>query len=133
MDTVTFFWFAVNALAVHRITRLISADTIPIIRKPREWLLRRWPSEDTVFMPSEVTVPEHDPAYVDGTTTVVFQDGDEWFAIRPHWLGDLVTCAWCVSMYVAPVVIAADYFWDWWPWVAISLAYSTVTGLLGNE
>ncbi len=133
MDTVTLLWFAVNALAVHRITRLISADTIPVMRRPREWLLRRWPSSDTVFMPSEVTVPDHDPAYVDGTTTVVFQDGDEWFAIRPHWLGDLITCTWCVSMYVAPFVIAADYWLGWWPWVAISLAYSSITGLLGNE
>jgi len=133
MDTVTLLWFTVNALAVHRITRLISADTIPVIRRPREWLLRRWPSSDTVFMPSEVVSVDDDLVVVDGTGTVVFQEGDEWFAIRPHWLGDLITCTWCVSMYVAPFVIAADYWLGWWPWVAISLAFSSVTGLLGNE
>lgn len=50
---------------------------------------------------------------------------------RP-WLGYLVTCPWCVGMWVAAagVPAAALLPWPWIAWPALAAACSTVTGLL---
>lgn len=51
--------------------------------------------------------------------------------MRP-WVGYLVTCPWCVSVYVATaaVVAAALLPWPWVAWPALAASSSTVTGLL---
>src|SRR3990172_1052891 len=51
----TLMWeLLVDALAVYRLTRLITLDGFPPIRRAREWVLRRWPSEDTELAESEM-------------------------------------------------------------------------------
>lgn len=50
---------------------------------------------------------------------------------RP-WLGYLVTCPWCVGLWlsIAAVLAAAFLPWPWVAWPALTAASSSVTGLL---
>ena len=48
-----------------------------------------------------------------------------------HWIMDLVHCSWCLSIWVAGGVVALmSLLPTLWPWVAVPLAFSTVTGHL---
>lgn len=122
------------AFAVHRITRLIVADSFPPVRKLRERLLSRWPSEDTVFTDEWVTHTTGEPETLGGAE-VLFVDGAGWVARSPHWLGELVTCVWCASFWIAS--LAAVALWlsgavelPIIGWLALPFAYSTVAGLI---
>jgi hypothetical protein len=85
--------FAVDALAVSRIVRLIQVDEIPV-GAVREKIL-----------------DEH---------------GDKTAA-------DLLTCPWCLSVWVSAGVAIARLCWPRaWSWVARGLAASAVTGHLAH-
>lgn len=48
-------------------------------------------------------------------------------------LAEWVQCPWCVSMYVAPVVVALHALLPTiWPYAAVVLAFSAVAGLLAT-
>jgi hypothetical protein len=48
-------------------------------------------------------------------------------------LAEWVSCPWCVSMYVAPVVVALHALLPgFWPYAAAVLAFSAVAGLLAT-
>lgn len=116
----------VDLLAAYRLTRLATTDTFPPILAARAWLLRRYPDENTQFGDSEV---------VDGQTEtgvrVVPLSLGWWIAERPHWLGELITCPWCASMWLAAgVVLVRDF--AAWRWIALVLAFSAVAGLLST-
>ena len=50
------------------------------------------------------------------------------------WFVDLLSCMWCVSVYVAAGATVLTYFcWSWWQWVALALAATAVTGFLGER
>ena len=50
------------------------------------------------------------------------------------WLFRLVSCNWCVSVWIAgPVVLLAVYENSWWSWVCFALSLTTVTGFLGER
>ena len=88
----------VAALTVHRVTRLVVADTI---LEPLRWrILARWPADDTTFTDEWVTVNDTTTA---GAPVVELEDG-LWAATSPHWLGTLITCVWCASVWVATAV-----------------------------
>jgi len=36
-----------------------------------------------------------------------------------EWFTDLVTCSWCTSMWIAPPVAAAGWYWGHSPWFVI--------------
>ena len=107
----------VAALAVHRLTRLIVADTV---LDPVRWrLLARWPADDTTFTADWVTV---DDTTTGGAPVVELDTPGLWAATEPHWLGTLITCVWCASMWVAaavtvvlwaagPIVLPAVVWW----------------------
>lgn len=119
----------INALAVFRISRLVATDDFPLIKSAREWLLRRWPSDDTEFFASEVETV--DGGYeVRNTKTSVVPYEDRYIPVYPHWLGVLVSCIWCNSWWVALSVILIDYWWAGWRWIALGFAYSAIAGLL---
>ena len=63
-------------LATWRVTRFVVQDDMPLVYYPREWVIRR-------RLDHEMT-PYTKPAY-----------WNHW------WLGELVTCPWCASAYVA--------------------------------
>ena len=49
-----------------------------------------------------------------------------------HWLGYLVTCAWCVSVWVGAATLAAAYWWGgerWWFIMVTAGAASLVTAV----
>lgn len=55
------------------------------------------------------------------------------WAVRRHpKLTYLLTCPWCMSIYVAAVTVAARRWVPGWRYVARALAYSQVAGLLAN-
>jgi drug/metabolite transporter (DMT)-like permease len=86
---------AVYALAVARITRLVTDDKI--FDKPRNKILAAAP---------------------DDSKTAYF-----------------VTCAWCVSIWVAAAVAPIAYLWGTHPWSfipALALAFSYLAGLLNR-
>lgn len=91
MDLVT---LVIAALAVARLTRLVTTDRIT--EAPRNWVLRRLPTESLW-------------AY-------------------------LLVCGWCMSIYMAAVVVAL-LVWGpaWVTWVLAGLAFSYVAGWLASK
>lgn len=121
----------VGLLAVARVTRLVTTDTLPLVRRPREAWLARWPAPGQVVgdaairsiyddgrrgnpTDSEPGTPpvggkvvgrearRPDGSWgevrwgVDGTT-----GNATWTWVEGHPLGELITCPWCASVYVA--------------------------------
>lgn len=115
----------VAALAVTRLTRLVTRDEFPPVQAARDWLLARWPAEDTAFAsPQDARVP---------TVPV----GDVWVPESPHWFGDLITCPWCAGFWIASLVTVG--LWATgalvlaWPvWLLLPWAFSQVAGLLAS-
>ena len=125
-------WLVVAALAAVRLTRLIVADGFPPVKAVRDWLLRRWPSEDAEFPAAEVVdVDAYGVGELATGVRVVAVDG-VWVAVTPHWLGELVTCWWCsgfwMSLGVAAVLPGVS-----WPvgGLLVAFALSAVVGWLG--
>jgi hypothetical protein len=55
-----------------------------------------------------------------------------WLAVEPHWIGKLVSCPWCVGLWVSGVVVAG---WVWVPvslWLWLVLAMSGVVGVVSE-
>lgn len=124
----------VYALAVARVTRLITEDRIT--EAPRRWLaIRLWAPK--MYL-SEVTVRWPHAS----TTRAEIRDGRR--ALAAIRLDDgaemplsvyLLTCPWCASIYVAAAAAPVAYWWGERPWVlvpALALAFSYVTGLLAK-
>ena len=95
-----------DALATYRLTRLVTTDRVT--RSLRDKLLERWGVK---------TVP-----------TIPFGTR----AVRTPF-GELLTCDWCVSIYVGAAVIAARTLAPraWRP-IARALASSAVAGVIGS-
>lgn len=52
-----------------------------------------------------------------------------------HWFTKLITCTWCASMWVAPPVVTAGYFYGhttWFTIAAMVLVSSQLVGLLAQ-
>ena len=121
----------VDALAIFRLSRLVTSDTI--LGRPRNWLLRRWPGADTEFHDSETERIEGKGAAYNAVrgrpvTPVPEWKPRLWVVVEPHWFGNLISCVWCISIYVAVAVVAARAWWDWWQWPALVAAGSAVAG-----
>jgi hypothetical protein len=71
------------------------------------------------------------------TTDRITQAPRHWVLMRidPEGLGAyLVTCDWCVSVYVgAGVAAATATAGEWWIWVMAGLAFSYVAGFLASK
>lgn len=91
-------WLIILLICVgtYRITRLFAVDALPLIAKPREWIVNKL--------------------------------GEE------HAISYLVTCMWCVSMYVgAGLTAVTDLFtavpYPWLTWIVAS----AVTGIIAQR
>lgn len=108
-----------DALAAHRLTRLVTADVItaPVRDRIIEWAYGRDGA------PSEVL----DDAEAYGWTEAALNDDD------PPKLATLVTCRWCTGAWVAAAVVAARYLAPraWHP-VATALAVSSAAALIAG-
>jgi hypothetical protein len=110
-DAMTATVLAVNALAVFRLARLAAVDdlTAPLRRRlGAPWVI--------------ATV---------GDATV---HGDRPESGFRYWVWRLVTCPWCVSVWIAGLVVALQAAWpEGWIYPAMVLAFSAVAGLLAER
>ena len=121
--------YLLAALFTYRLTRLIVADSItePI----RNRILSRWPSDDTLFTDEWVTDTSGEPQTLSGAAVVWADVG--WAPMKPSRWGELVTCAWCASVYVgALVVLGVVFLPGWFEYVMLAGAVSAITGLLSG-
>jgi hypothetical protein len=139
-DPTPWLWF-LDAIAVWRLTWLITRDAFPPIAKAREWVLRRWPGPDTEYAPQEVETDEHGPRNADGqpitgrlreTGVRVGKDfNGKWVGLQRRSIGYLVSCPWCVSVWIA----AGAWFARReqpaiWTALALILSFSAVASLI---
>ena len=107
------WWLTCDALATYRLARLIAVD---VITEPLRELVRTTGWLDHPDKPG-VQLPIIGPA---GTIA--------------RWLFDLITCMWCVSLWIAAVVVALTRFVPGgWQYVCMALALSAVAGFLGDR
>src|SRR4029077_8759400 len=94
----SFWWFACDALAVYRLARLVSVDTI--------------------------TSPWRELVRAQAFRTEGIQISGAW-----TWVFELVSCAWCMSVWFAAGVVALTKFIPGvWQYIAMGLALSAVAG-----
>lgn len=118
------------ALAVARLTRLITADSIT--EPAREWLLRRWPTDDTLFGDSEVEIDHGRHLLRTGVEVVRSRDG--WIAVRPYRWSEVLTCYWCAAVWVGITVWLAYLAYPVTEMVLTPLALAYVASfLIGHE
>lgn len=136
---------AVDGLAVYRLTRLFAADTFPPIAKARDYLQNLYPQEgdrvdedlvlDDDDLESDVR-REFEGRGVLGERVVVPVTGSPetgWVADESSAVGELLSCRWCISMYVAAGALAFRRFAPrTWRALASVLAGSAVAGLLAG-
>lgn len=124
----------VYALAVARVTRLINEDRIT--ERPRRALaVRLWAR----YITDEQVAQRYTRMAETGKHGVA----KRWMAAERLDAGAepkplsvyMLTCPWCVSIYVAAVVAPVAYWWGGEPWAfvpALALSFSYVTGLLAK-
>lgn len=123
------------ALAVARLIRLVTQDSIT--QRLRERLLTRWPDASTEFGDSEVTELATDAlGFRTGTLQTgreVFRTTDAWYAVEPFKWSELLTCEWCLSIWIGVGAAAAYYFSpEITFWVSLPLALSFVAAWLND-
>lgn len=112
-------WFAlvIDALATFRLTRLVSKDVI--VRGPREWLIARSYRHERDAPPGSQPI---DPGDWDA-----FAASDD----NAPKLAKLLTCPWCVGVWMAAGVTALrSWLEDPWSPVAWIAAVAAVAGAL---
>lgn len=123
---MTWIALAVLALGTSRLTRLIVHDSIT--EKLRTWVWYRWPADDTVFGDSEVTVNGSTGRLRSGVQ--VFRQQDGWYALRPRFAGNLISCHWCASVWLAIIVWTVWWFYHDLVIFLAPFALSEIAGLL---
>lgn len=124
---------AVCVLTVARLTRLVTTDTFPPILRLRERVLSRWPADDTMFTGEWVTGTSGDPTTLGGASVAYSDLVDAWVAVEPSPIGELVTCDWCASVWVAALVVPLFWlFGDVAVWVGLVPAASLVAGIVND-
>lgn len=112
----------VYALAVARLTRLITADRIT--ERPRNWLVMRMWWRDCSYCHSGT------PQEQGNNLRLHIRTAEKPLSVY------LLTCGWCVSIWVSAavtllvVLLGATLPWLYWP--AVALAFSHITGLLSK-
>lgn len=109
------------ALAVHRVTRLLTRDKLPLIGVPRELFVTRWGTYETDDHKPEITDARR--IGISGKPTNLLMSS----------LAYLWECDWCMSVWVAAGLGYLTYRWtEVMSWVLLAAAASTVAGLLAK-
>lgn len=136
---------AVDTLATFRLTRLITEDTLPVIKKSREWIWRRFPPVGHYLDEEEWQVVDQDTAVrrwkllgvsrrTEVRVTPKTPNAAHAVVIEAHPLGELIGCPWCVSTYCAMFVVCARIIAPTqWDVLARVLAMSAVTGVIASH
>lgn len=107
-------------LATHRVTRVITRDSIPLVATPREAFVQRWGRA--------IDDPDRHRS-LSGKRTNGFMAS----------LAYLWECDWCASIYVAAIITYLTYRWTplgdehWVIAVLLGLAASSGTGLIAQR
>lgn len=110
----------VDALAAYRVTRLATADTI--FHGPRDAIVR-WSYRRQGREAVERPMPEVPGAWAE----VAMADDD------PPKLATLVTCRWCMGVWVAAGVVAARRYWpEAWGPAADTMALAALAALIAR-
>lgn len=127
----------VYALAVARVTRLITADKLT--EGPRSRLsLHLWAAtispEEAGKYAAHRYVLGHEPTVSTLRKAMALERlGDD---AEPPLSVYLLGCPWCASIYVAAVAAPLAYFWGSSPWLfvpALALAFSYFTGFAAGK
>lgn len=107
---MTLLLIAMMALATYRLTRLVVEDTFPPAKHLRD-RITGWAYAQTPMIHKASGIISY------------------WVPTRPrlHWIGDLITCHWCASVWVGAGVTAAT-----WPFADLSwplLVWATVASV----
>lgn len=122
------------AAATFRITRFITRDQFPLVAVPREWIQRKWDPFDAVGW-------ENYPLYSGEDLAYLLQGLKERGIPRPtqfkRSIAYLVTCVWCVSIWVGAGVtlfaVLTPSHWVTWEYAPLVwLTSSAVTGLVSQ-
>lgn len=105
----------IDALAAHRLTRLVAADTITEPVRAR--------IIEAAYLQAG-TVELHRPEPPETWDDVVHADP------APPKLAELITCRWCAGMWVSLGVVFIARRFRWWPALADALALSSAAALL---
>lgn len=111
-------------LTTHRVTRIITRDSIPLIAIPRDLFVQRWGG----YVDAK-TKEERKLSLTDGKTTNIIMKS----------LAYLWECDWCTSVYVATGVtlLARTYTslndQHWFISVLVALTASSITGLIAQR
>lgn len=102
----------VLALAVHRTTRLLTRDQVPLIKRPRDLVL----------------------AWIDPRDTDGHEVGRGPLGGLGRSIAYLMECDWCMSVWVSGALTwaTAEMVGLPWPWL-VWPAMSTVTGLISSR
>lgn len=105
--THSWWWLAVDAACVYRLAILITKDTIT--DRLRLWVGRHGWNPDLTQRPGRVAAC--------------------W-----RWLFELITCPWCVGLWIAVGVVALTRFAPGvWQYPAMALALSAAAGFLAER
>lgn len=107
------FLFIVLALATFRVSRLIALDSLT--EPVREWLRVKGSLEQI----------RHTPQGEERRVLFVGLWG---------WIFRLVTCIWCVSIWVsAAIVVLMRFGGGWFEYIAFALALSSIAGITSER
>lgn len=123
----------VYALAVARVTRLITSDKIT--ETPRRWIaIRLWARSITPEVARQKLTRWVEAHGLASARRQIARERYDDEALPPLSVY-LLTCPWCVSVYVGAVAAPLVWFVGNSPWLlvpALALAFSYVTGLLAK-
>ncbi len=107
----------VEALAVFRLTRLVTTDTVTA------------PVRDGIHERATLRLVKRDPFAGTVTESKTVQRRGVW-----AWAWEFVSCSWCVSVWAGGGVVAM-MAWQggWFQYVAAALALSTISGAIAER
>lgn len=121
-------------LATYRITRFVTKDSFPLIAKPREWIQMKWDPFDEQNWDNWYARTKAERIEV--AAQLKARKNIPYPNIVRKSIAYLITCPWCVSIYVGAGVA---WFFVWalggtWPYaLLIWLTSSAVTGILAQR
>lgn len=156
MKRAEWLTLTIDALAIARLSRLLTVDEVPVVKRPRDAILRRYPPHGTMLVggkepdepgPDGWVIHESDDAVETGWT--VRPDGRRITGLLGSFsgrrvlyvddasgsdFGYLIQCPYCTSAYLSVGVLAAR---RWaprvWDVAATWLAFQMVAGLVNAK
>lgn len=128
--------FILDAVAVHRLTRLATADVV--FAEPRAWLIRRSYERQADNEAKSLNAHLHGRLEPFAAARPSDLTPVEWAQLaidddNAPKVAALITCRWCSSTWIAvAVVIARRFVPRWWDPVARGAALSSVATLLAR-